>query len=61
MVRGQPAREVRLLAPAEGVVEMMLNGELAEIRDFGVIELNLVDSAGWTRMQRQGSESSEHQ
>jgi hypothetical protein len=33
---------------------MMLNGELADIGNFSVIELNLVDSAGSTRMQRQG-------
>src|SRR5262249_7092417 len=46
VVRNEAAWEIRLLAPEKGVVEMMLDGPLADLCDLRVVKLDLVDGAG---------------
>ena len=46
MVGDEAARKLRLLAAAEGVVEVMLDGELADLGDLGVVDLDFAHGAG---------------
>jgi hypothetical protein len=54
MVGRKPARKVRLLAADEGIVEMLLNGELSDLGNLSVVELDFIDGAGRMRLGCQG-------
>jgi len=54
VIGDQAAREVRLLAAGEGVVVMQLECPLSNLRDLGIVNLDLVDrSRGYSRRGEQ--------
>jgi len=46
----QSAREIRFVASAKGIVEVVLRRKLSDIGDVSIVDLNLVDRSGGARI-----------
>ena len=63
-MRHQAAGEIRLFSSVDGVIQMLLQRELAALRDFGVVDLNLIDALeamGSLRVRRLSQGKDDHE